>query len=484
MTHRRRREQEGGFALLMVFVMAAGIALAIYNQLPRSAFESVRGKEELVVDRAAQYHRAIQLYVAKYQKYPTNLDDLEKTNNVRFLRRRYKNPFTGKDDWRLIHVDNMGKLTDSLVEQKEEKKPNQNNFITEMAGIGQTSLDGDAGGVNVALRKRPSEMSQGEGGAGGTGQPALALPSSGFQTGNAQQPGVPNPIVDPNQQQQQQQQPLLQPGQQPDLKALYPNGVPQYPGQPNPNINPQTGRPYPAGQQPVYPTPGVPPAPQQAQQQTYGIMGPAGQPIGSTTYPGQQQQQTQFGQLQQAQRPNQTYPTQPATGLSSNNTGMGQGTPGNVLNMINDALTRPSPNMPMNLAPGLQILGGLAGIAPKNEGPSIRVVNEQANYKKWEFVYDMRKDNRMKQALGQQQQMMNRPGANGMGGPGMGGPGMGGPGMGGPMGNPTGNSSPFGGQPPQPGGFPGGQIPYGPGSPTSGQQPNFPQPSNPFGGRR
>src|SRR3954447_1279180 len=189
----RRREEQGGFALLMVFLIAAGIALMLYSQLPRTAFESVRGKEELLVDHAHEYERAIQLYVAQFHAYPASMDDLEKANNKRFLRRKFKDPFTGKDDWRIVHVDNMGKLTDSLIEKKEEKKPNQNTFITEMAGIGQTPTDLDAGGVNVALRKRPSEGN----GGGDTGGPTpLAAPSSAAPpTPQA----VPNPFVNQSQ---------------------------------------------------------------------------------------------------------------------------------------------------------------------------------------------------------------------------------------------------------------------------------------------
>ena len=175
MSTRRKRKEEGGFALLLVFVMAAGIALMLYQQLPRTAFESMRGKEELLVDHAHEYQRAIQLYVAQFKAYPANLEDLEKAGNKRFLRRKFKDPFTGKDDWRFIHVDNMGQLTDSLVKKKEEKKPNQNTFITEMAGIGQTDLGVDAAGVNIALRKRQSEgNTTGENG----GPPPLPLPSA------------------------------------------------------------------------------------------------------------------------------------------------------------------------------------------------------------------------------------------------------------------------------------------------------------------
>ncbi len=56
------------------------------------------------IHRGNQYVRAIQLYYRKVGHYPGNMEQLEKTNNMRFLRQRYVDPMTGKQDWRLIHV--------------------------------------------------------------------------------------------------------------------------------------------------------------------------------------------------------------------------------------------------------------------------------------------------------------------------------------------------------------------------------------------
>ena len=53
---------------------------------------------------ATQYVRAIEVYYLKIGHYPGSIEQLEKTNNIRFLRQRYVDPMTGKDDWRLIQV--------------------------------------------------------------------------------------------------------------------------------------------------------------------------------------------------------------------------------------------------------------------------------------------------------------------------------------------------------------------------------------------
>jgi type II secretory pathway pseudopilin PulG len=68
------------------------------------AFRMRREREAESVRRANQYVRAIQLYYRKFQRYPTTIEQLENTNNVRYLRRQYVDPLTGKADYRLIGV--------------------------------------------------------------------------------------------------------------------------------------------------------------------------------------------------------------------------------------------------------------------------------------------------------------------------------------------------------------------------------------------
>src|SRR3954462_13692654 len=105
--------------------MAAVVAISLYIELPRYAMERQRDKEEVLIDRGEQYKRAIQLFVNKAKRYPGDIKELESFQNMRFLRHRYIDPMTGKDEWRLIHIQN-GILTDSKLSapQKpgEEKK--------------------------------------------------------------------------------------------------------------------------------------------------------------------------------------------------------------------------------------------------------------------------------------------------------------------------------------------------------------------------
>jgi type II secretory pathway pseudopilin PulG len=84
--------------LLALFVIALSVAA------PLVAKDAERDKEVEAVQRGKQYALAIRLYYKRYGAYPTSIKQLEMTNNVRYLRKHYLDPITGKDDWRLIHV--------------------------------------------------------------------------------------------------------------------------------------------------------------------------------------------------------------------------------------------------------------------------------------------------------------------------------------------------------------------------------------------
>jgi type II secretory pathway pseudopilin PulG len=95
--------QEDGFLLLGVLFMVLLILIALAVAAPKMAESIRRDKEIETVHRGLQYARAIQVYFNKYGRYPSTIDQLMKTDNQRFLRKRYLDPMTGKDDWRIIH---------------------------------------------------------------------------------------------------------------------------------------------------------------------------------------------------------------------------------------------------------------------------------------------------------------------------------------------------------------------------------------------
>ena len=139
----RRKGQESGFALLFVLLAAAMIAIFLYSQMPNVAFEGQRQKEADLVAHGEQYKRAIKLFFRQFGRYPPSIDALENTNNIRFLRRRFKDPMTGKDDWRFIHAGGPGLFTDSLT-KKPPKIPGTTSASDMAAASSGSASSGDA----------------------------------------------------------------------------------------------------------------------------------------------------------------------------------------------------------------------------------------------------------------------------------------------------------------------------------------------------
>ena len=99
---RRVRPSEEGYILVIVMFMLALLIISMAVALPKVASDIQRDRELETFHRGMQYRRAIQLYYRKFNTYPPNVDALVKTNNLRFLRKKYIDPVTGKDDWKPI----------------------------------------------------------------------------------------------------------------------------------------------------------------------------------------------------------------------------------------------------------------------------------------------------------------------------------------------------------------------------------------------
>ena len=83
--------------MLVILLMLALLAIALVEAAPSVAVQVRREQEEELIHRGNQYVRAIRLFYRKFGRYPTSLDELKDTNHLRFLRREYKDPVTGKE---------------------------------------------------------------------------------------------------------------------------------------------------------------------------------------------------------------------------------------------------------------------------------------------------------------------------------------------------------------------------------------------------
>jgi len=102
---RRRRlsgSSQSGYILVSLMMIAALVVIALSAAIPTIKLELRRDREEELIHRGVQYSRAIRRYFKRFGRYPVSLDDLESANNMRFLRKRYKDPVTG-EDFKLLH---------------------------------------------------------------------------------------------------------------------------------------------------------------------------------------------------------------------------------------------------------------------------------------------------------------------------------------------------------------------------------------------
>jgi hypothetical protein len=335
-------DSERGSALLIVLLFAAIVAISLYREIPVVVTEAKRQKEDVLVYRGMQYQRAIQLYYRKMGRYPPTLDALENTNRIRFLRRRYKDPLTGEDNWRLIHMSQGGPI-DSLVNPLNGNKNGQpfGQNATNQDGFGQGGFGQSSFGQNSTLQNN----SQPDPNA------PLTNPQNGLQADPSPYPARRGPAVSAS---------------GPDSESG---------GAQSAQTDPATGQPVFGEKQ------GVPPQAtgtastfqldQQASLQAGGQNGQAG--AGQPGQPGQA--------------------GGPGTGANANQPGVdpNSSVANQILRAAGPTITPQQPQAQAAQANPFSA-GSLGGVASRGKGPSLKVINDQTDYAKWEFIYDYRKD--------------------------------------------------------------------------------------------
>jgi hypothetical protein len=88
--------------LLVILLALAFLLIAMTRSAPDLAHQIKRDREQELIERGTEYARAIGRFYRKFGRYPTRVEELESTNNIRFLRRRYKDPMTPEGEWRFV----------------------------------------------------------------------------------------------------------------------------------------------------------------------------------------------------------------------------------------------------------------------------------------------------------------------------------------------------------------------------------------------
>jgi hypothetical protein len=173
----------------MLTLLLAMAVMAIFAGVIASsiAFDIKRDREEELIHRGVQYSRAIRAYYKKFGRYPTKIEDLENTSNLRFLRKRYKDPMNCKNtkcaDFKLLH---FGEVQMSLSGIGGGVIPGANGMaaaggLNGSTGFGQTStLSANSNSAFGQNQQQPTTT---------PGSTTAAAGSDSSQPGTATAPG-------------------------------------------------------------------------------------------------------------------------------------------------------------------------------------------------------------------------------------------------------------------------------------------------------
>ncbi len=138
-----RRQREGGYLLLAILLMMALMIIAATVEAPRLVQQMKRDREEEMIHRGTEYARAIKKFYKKFGRYPTSLEQLDNTNQIRFLRKRYKDPLTKDGKWTLLHYGDIQMLANPNAPGTPAGSPGGSPFVN---GPGSDGSGGTFGG--------------------------------------------------------------------------------------------------------------------------------------------------------------------------------------------------------------------------------------------------------------------------------------------------------------------------------------------------
>jgi type II secretory pathway pseudopilin PulG len=163
------------FTLMLIALAAAA---------PRIAQQIKREREEELVHIGKDYATAVKRFVHKNGgRYPNSIEQLENTNHIRFLRKQYKDPTTGENNWRLVHT---GEAEIKIPAPNPGLNPNSTN--SGLGGPSSTST-GTTPNTTAPVLSAPSGPPQGTAG-GNLGTLKTSNIGNGQQIGGGQIIGV------------------------------------------------------------------------------------------------------------------------------------------------------------------------------------------------------------------------------------------------------------------------------------------------------
>ncbi|HVJ06194.1 MAG TPA: hypothetical protein VM578_11025 [Candidatus Saccharimonadales bacterium] len=102
--HQRR---DSGYMLLVLMLAVAVLTITMLGVARNYRRSIQRDREVEMIHRGEQYSRAVKRYYKKFGRYPTTIEQLENTNKIRFLRKRYKDPMSPDGQWKIAHATDI-----------------------------------------------------------------------------------------------------------------------------------------------------------------------------------------------------------------------------------------------------------------------------------------------------------------------------------------------------------------------------------------
>ena len=170
---------DAGYVLITLMLFVTLLVIAAVAAIPELKFQIQRDREEEMVHRGVQYTRAIRRYYKKFGTYPATMDLLESSNNLRFLRKRYKDPINGQD-FKILHFTDVKFFNQQGIAGAQTLgQP----IGTGMGGTQDTSASGtqdqNAAATNTTAAPQGTDNSAAAAGAAGAG----ATPAAGGSQG-------------------------------------------------------------------------------------------------------------------------------------------------------------------------------------------------------------------------------------------------------------------------------------------------------------
>lgn len=106
----RVRRSESGYMLLVLMLAVALLTITMLGVARNYRRAIQRDKEVEMIHRGEQYARAVQKFYKKNHTYPLTLEQLENMNNIRYLRKRYKDPMSPDGEWKIAHQADVATL--------------------------------------------------------------------------------------------------------------------------------------------------------------------------------------------------------------------------------------------------------------------------------------------------------------------------------------------------------------------------------------